>query len=188
MRARRRAGAGRRRHLRRVRGKIGMVFQQFNLFPHMTALENCIEAPIHVLGLQQGRGRERARASCSTWSGWPRRRPLSEPALRRPAAARRDRPGAGHAPEGDAVRRGHVGARSGARGRGAGHHPQARRRARPHHADGHPPDGLRQASSPTGSASSTAAASPSRGRPSSCSAQPRNERTRQFLRAVLEAG
>jgi polar amino acid transport system ATP-binding protein len=34
-----------------VRGKIGMVFQHFNLFPHMTALGNCIEAPRRVLGL-----------------------------------------------------------------------------------------------------------------------------------------
>ncbi|WP_327537494.1 amino acid ABC transporter ATP-binding protein [Arcanobacterium ihumii] len=31
------------------RAKIGMVFQRFNLFPHMTALENVMEAPIHVL-------------------------------------------------------------------------------------------------------------------------------------------
>ena len=35
---------------RAVRGKIGMVFQHFNLFPHMTALQNIIEAPVHVLG------------------------------------------------------------------------------------------------------------------------------------------
>ena len=32
----------------RQRARIGMVFQRFNLFPHMTALENIIEAPIHV--------------------------------------------------------------------------------------------------------------------------------------------
>jgi polar amino acid transport system ATP-binding protein len=37
------------KHLRRVRTKIGMVFQQFNLFPNMTVLQNVIEAPIHVL-------------------------------------------------------------------------------------------------------------------------------------------
>jgi polar amino acid transport system ATP-binding protein len=34
----------------RKRTEIGMVFQRFNLFPHMTALENVIEAPIHVKG------------------------------------------------------------------------------------------------------------------------------------------
>ena len=33
----------------RIRSQIGFVFQRFNLFPHMTALENVIEAPIHVL-------------------------------------------------------------------------------------------------------------------------------------------
>jgi len=49
------------RHLRRMRSKIGMVFQHFNLFPHMTALENCIEGPIHVLGLSRAEARERAR-------------------------------------------------------------------------------------------------------------------------------
>jgi polar amino acid transport system ATP-binding protein len=47
-------------HLRRVRGKIGMVFQHFNLFPHMTALQNCMEAPVHVLGLSKNEARSRA--------------------------------------------------------------------------------------------------------------------------------
>jgi polar amino acid transport system ATP-binding protein len=41
------------KHLRKVRGKIGMVFQHFNLFPHMTALRNVTEAPIHVLGMSK---------------------------------------------------------------------------------------------------------------------------------------
>ena len=40
------------KYLRERRSKIGMVFQQFNLFPHMTALQNCIEAPIEVLELR----------------------------------------------------------------------------------------------------------------------------------------
>ena len=35
----------------RQRADIGMVFQQFNLFPHRTALENIIEAPVHVKGM-----------------------------------------------------------------------------------------------------------------------------------------
>ena len=48
------------RHLRRVRGNIGMVFQHFNLFPHMSALKNCMEAPIHVLGLSKKEAEERA--------------------------------------------------------------------------------------------------------------------------------
>ena len=47
-------------HLRQVRGKIGMVFQHFNLFPHMTALGNVMEAPRQVLGLTPEAARERA--------------------------------------------------------------------------------------------------------------------------------
>ena len=48
-------------HLRQVRKQIGMVFQHFNLFPHMTALQNVIEAPIRVLGLSRAAAEERAR-------------------------------------------------------------------------------------------------------------------------------
>jgi polar amino acid transport system ATP-binding protein len=47
-------------HLRRVRGKVGMVFQHFNLFPHMTALKNCMEAPVTVLGLSKQEAEARA--------------------------------------------------------------------------------------------------------------------------------
>jgi polar amino acid transport system ATP-binding protein len=47
-------------HLRKVRGNIGMCFQHFNLFPHMTALENCVEAPIQVLGMKRNEAEERA--------------------------------------------------------------------------------------------------------------------------------
>jgi len=41
------------RHIREIRQKAGMVFQQFNLFPHMTALGNIIEAPMTVKGLSR---------------------------------------------------------------------------------------------------------------------------------------
>ncbi|WP_263297654.1 amino acid ABC transporter ATP-binding protein [Neobacillus bataviensis] len=37
------------RTIQKIRREVGMVFQQFNLFPHFTVLENIIEAPIHAL-------------------------------------------------------------------------------------------------------------------------------------------
>ena len=48
------------KYISQRRSKIGMVFQQFNLFPHMTALQNCIEAPIQVLGLTREEAEARA--------------------------------------------------------------------------------------------------------------------------------
>ena len=47
-------------HLRLVRAKLGMVFQQFNLFPHMTAQANAMVAPIHVLGMARAAADQRA--------------------------------------------------------------------------------------------------------------------------------
>jgi polar amino acid transport system ATP-binding protein len=47
-------------HIRKIRTQLGMVFQQFNLFPHMTALENCMEAPVQVLGLSKEKARQRS--------------------------------------------------------------------------------------------------------------------------------
>ncbi len=41
--------------------RVGMVFQGFNLFPHRTALENVMEGPVYVLGLDRDRAEERAR-------------------------------------------------------------------------------------------------------------------------------
>jgi polar amino acid transport system ATP-binding protein len=43
------------------RRDIGMVFQHFNLFPHRTALENIIEAPMHVKGVKKNQAVERGR-------------------------------------------------------------------------------------------------------------------------------
>jgi polar amino acid transport system ATP-binding protein len=44
---------------RRARSKIGMVFQNFNLFPHMTALQNTMAAPIKALGLPRQEAEQR---------------------------------------------------------------------------------------------------------------------------------
>ena len=44
------------RKVNRLRSRVGMVFQSFNLWSHMTILENVVEAPIHV--------QKRARAEC----------------------------------------------------------------------------------------------------------------------------
>ncbi len=49
------------KQLQRVRTKLAMVFQHFNLWSHMTVLENIIEAPVHVLGLARREAEERAR-------------------------------------------------------------------------------------------------------------------------------
>ncbi len=47
-------------YLRQRRKSIGMVFQQFNLFPNMTVRKNIMEAPVHVLGLSKDEASERA--------------------------------------------------------------------------------------------------------------------------------
>ena len=49
------------KHIREVRKNIGMVFQQFNLFPNMKVLRNITEAPVHVLGMGKDAAEERAR-------------------------------------------------------------------------------------------------------------------------------
>jgi ABC-type histidine transport system ATPase subunit len=48
------------KQLQRIRTRLSMVFQHFNLWAHMTVLENIIEAPIHVLGLPKKEAMERA--------------------------------------------------------------------------------------------------------------------------------
>jgi ABC-type polar amino acid transport system ATPase subunit len=47
------AGRKRAEEVRQLRTRVGMVFQEFNLFPHLTVLENCIEAPMSVKGLSR---------------------------------------------------------------------------------------------------------------------------------------
>lgn len=49
------------KYLRAARKKIGMVFQQYNLFPNMTVLRNITEAPVRVLGQSRAEAEQRAR-------------------------------------------------------------------------------------------------------------------------------
>jgi arginine/ornithine transport system ATP-binding protein len=44
----------------RIRSRVAMVFQQFNLWSHMTVLQNIMEAPVHVLNVPKEKARERA--------------------------------------------------------------------------------------------------------------------------------
>ncbi|WP_223517537.1 ABC transporter ATP-binding protein [Pseudomonas sp. GL-B-19] len=48
------------KQLQRMRSQLSMVFQHFNLWSHMSALENVMEAPVHVLGLGKKEAREKA--------------------------------------------------------------------------------------------------------------------------------
>lgn len=129
------------RHLRKMRSNIGMCFQQFNLFPHMTAIENCMEGPVHVLGLSKKEARERSEELLAMVGMADKRDQhpsrLSGGQQQRVAIAR-----AGYATEGDAFRRGDLSARPGGDRRSHQRDPQARGRAQSHNAHGHPSDGF----------------------------------------------
>ena len=56
------SGGVRAKQIRRIRSSLGMVFQSFNLWSHMTILENVTAAPIHVLGIPRAAAVERAQA------------------------------------------------------------------------------------------------------------------------------
>ena len=48
------------KEISRIRRRIGMVFQQFNLFPNMSVIDNVVEAPVHVLGMDKDEARDKA--------------------------------------------------------------------------------------------------------------------------------
>ena len=107
------------REVARMRASIGMVFQRFNLFPHLTALGNVIDAPIHVR--KMGRSEALESRPSDAGKGRPGRqaRHLSGPAFRGSAAAGGHRSRPGHGAQGNALRRAHIGPGPGAGRRGA---------------------------------------------------------------------
>lgn len=48
--------------INKIRAKVGMVFQHFNLFPHMTVLENLILAPVQIKKMPEEEAKEKAKA------------------------------------------------------------------------------------------------------------------------------
>ncbi len=52
----------RQKQVDRIRSRVAMVFQQFNLWSHMTVLQNIMEAPVHVLNIPKAEARDRAEA------------------------------------------------------------------------------------------------------------------------------
>ena len=90
------------RQVERLRTKLGMVFQSFNLWQHMTVMQNVIEAPVHVLKLPKAEAIERAAALLNKVGLYEKRDQfpafLSGGQQQRAAIA-------GNEPGGDAVRR-----------------------------------------------------------------------------------
>ena len=167
-----------------VRQRIGMVFQQFNLFPHLTVMDNLTLAARRIRHRPRAEAEQRARRAARPRRALREGGAASASALGRPAAAGRDRPRADDGAARDALRRGHLRARPGARRRGAdrdarprsGRDDDARRHARdavrargrrPARLHGRGPD--RRA-----------------GRPADVLDHPREERTRRFLRRSLQ--
>ena len=92
------------RALDTIRREVGMVFQSFNLFPHLTILENCTLAPIWVRKMPKAQAEELAMTYLRTGEDPGAGEEISRPVVGRPAAARGDRAGAMHAAEDHAVR------------------------------------------------------------------------------------
>lgn len=61
------------KQVERLRSRLGMVFQSFNLWAHMNVLQNVIEVPIHVLGVSKAEARERAEHYLNRVGLWEKR-------------------------------------------------------------------------------------------------------------------
>ena len=129
------------RRVDEVRREVGMVFQSFNLFPHLTVLENCTLAPIWVRNIPKKDAEAAAMKYPGAGEDPASGQQISGPDVRRPAAARRDRARADHESEGHAVRRADLGARS-RNGQGSARHHGRSRQGGHDHAGRHPRNGI----------------------------------------------
>ena len=151
--------------------------------PTRPCCENVMLGPVKVRGPAEGGGREAGPGAARPGGHRRPGRQATRPPLRRPAAARRHRPGPGHGPQGDPVRRADLGPRprddqrGPRRDEGAGHrrHDDGRR---------HPRDGLRQG---LGQPGGLHGRGPPRraGPPAEFFANPKSERARDFLSKIL---
>ena len=110
------------KEIARQRVSIGMVFQRFNLFGHMTALENIIEGPVTVLRRPRSEAVEEAMALLDRVGLSAKHGSYPAQLSGGQQAESGHRPVPGHAPEADALRRTDLGPRSRTRGRCSGGH------------------------------------------------------------------
>ena len=96
------------RELCALRQQVGMIFQDFNLFDHLTAEENVSIALRKVMGCNKAEARNRALTETQPRGTRQARRALPRPAFRRAEAARRHRPRPCHGPQGHAPRRAYL--------------------------------------------------------------------------------
>ncbi len=92
------------RGIRAVRQRMGMVFQNFELFPHRTAIANIMSGPLTVLRLSRAEAEQRAMALLDKVDLSDKANSYPAQPLRRPAAARRHCPRAGDGTGHHAVR------------------------------------------------------------------------------------
>src|SRR6187551_3232881 len=130
----------RKTNLPKLRARIGMVFQHFELFPHLSVMRNLSLAQVKVLGRDSKTADEKGRKLLER-VGLTSHGKIPRSTVRRPAAARRHRAGAGDGPDRHAVRRADLGARSGNDQRGARRDGGTRQR-RHDHDRGNPRNGL----------------------------------------------
>ena len=172
------------RNIAAIRSEIGMVFQSFNLFPHLTVLQNITLAPIRVRKWPKDKAEETATQLLERVGIPEQATKVPRPAVGRAAAARGHRPRPGHGAQDHALRRAHLGPGPGDDQRGA------RRDARAgplghDHDRRHPRDGLCPRGLPIASSSSTRARSWRQAPPDEFFDNPKEERTKLFLSQIL---